>query len=455
MPRPQSAAIPQAPATGPKMNQVLDASTTALENALKVLEMLSAVTEDVPYLNGITGCIQKLIAIQRTMSDNKTRADDLLTNVGEVSRVIAQGLYDLDKGSRNNVMMRLNADLEKYQIVLSETHDILKDLMSKSFVKRLWAHGDFPGIADGIDRRINGFRDAFSVSRLIALSKGQDALDTKLQKLVDQNVRRNLEKWLQPAEVAVSQRDAANKRHSTTGKWLLDFAEFRDWIYAPNASTIISSLRGRAEPLAFFYFDTNNSGQHTVTQLFCSLVTQLSAQEPSPDQKLNALWVSYARGQHLPSDSELIAKALIPILGEFADPVYIVLDALDECSERDQLLNAIGKIVDADLPNVHLLLTSRPEVPRGSRLVERAVSISLEPESCRRWRETGVMRGKSRLKRGSLSVVLECFVSSLSSSINYVTATGGSRRSPKHYPRCQLHWIRSTTAFCTTLGIRT
>ncbi|KAJ6600354.1 hypothetical protein DFH09DRAFT_1128093 [Mycena vulgaris] len=411
------------------------------------------------------------------MGDNRKRADDLLTNVGEVSRVIAQGLYDIDKNSRNAVIIRLNTDLEKYQIVLNEIHDILKDWMSKGFVKRLWAHGDFPGIADGIDRRINGFRDAFSVGATLSMNL---VSSTSRQKLVDQNVRGNLEKWFHPADVAESQRDAANKRHSSTGQWLLDLAEFRDWIYAPNSllwlegisgsgktilsSTIISTLRGRAGPLAFFYFDTNNSGQSTVTQLLCSLITQLSAQVPSPDQKLNELWISYARGQHLPSDSELIAEALIPILGEFADPVYIVLDALDECSERDKLLSVIGKIIDADLPNFHLLLTSRPEVPRGSRFVELAVSISLEPEcinedksptysrSCRRWRETGVMRGKTRLKRGSLSVVLECFVSSLSSSISCVTAMGGNRRSSKHCPPCQLHWTASTTAFWTIFG---
>jgi hypothetical protein len=63
---------------------------------------------------------------------------------------------------------------------------------------------------------------------------------------------------------------------------------------------------------------------------------------------------------------------------EFTDPVYIVLDALDECSEREKLLRSITAIVDAKLSNVHLLLTSRPEVPQNTDLVRRAVSVSLE-----------------------------------------------------------------------------
>jgi hypothetical protein len=73
----------------------------------------------------------------------------------------------------------------------------LEEWTSQGFVKRLWSHRDFPDLADGIDFRINAFRDVFSVSgvfelrflrlmsntqasRLIALSQGQDAMNAKL-----------------------------------------------------------------------------------------------------------------------------------------------------------------------------------------------------------------------------------------------------------------------------------
>ncbi|KAJ7445338.1 ankyrin repeat-containing domain protein [Mycena latifolia] len=179
-----------------------------------------------------------------------------------------------------------------------------------------------------------------------------------------------------------------------SGSWLLQRPEYREWIYAPSSllwlhgisgsgktvlsSTTINVLRGRAEPLAFFYFDTNNPEQRTVTQFLCSLVTQLSVQARQPDKTLTALWTSHASGQHLPSDSALVSEALIPLLKGFTEPLYILLDALDECSERDLLLRLITEIVDLKLSNVHLLLTSRPEVPRGTHLVQRAVSVSLE-----------------------------------------------------------------------------
>ncbi|KAJ7889167.1 hypothetical protein B0H14DRAFT_3712547 [Mycena olivaceomarginata] len=254
-----------------------------------------------------------------------------------------------------------------------------------------FAHADFLGIADGIDRRLNAFRDAFNASLPTDLSTSEDALNTNsppaelsehhttiyggiggrgghggvvggaggkgegphVTVFRPQNsymtvhgdvtnspsdTREKLEKWLAPAKVAISQHDAAQKRHPNTGLWLFKRMEFIEWIYAPNSllwlegisgsgktvlsSTIIDKLRARAEPLAFFYFDTNNSEQCTVTQLLRSQVSQLSDQGPSPDQILDALWSSYSGGRLLPSDAELMSQALIPILKEFTKPVY-------------------------------------------------------------------------------------------------------------------------------------
>jgi hypothetical protein len=50
-------------------------------------------------------------------------------------------------------------------------------------------------------------------------------------------------------------------------------------------------------------------------------------------------------------------------------PVYLLLDALDECpnttgvpSSRDKVLALINKLVNLNLRNLHLCVTSRPEI---------------------------------------------------------------------------------------------
>ena len=58
-------------------------------------------------------------------------------------------------------------------------------------------------------------------------------------------------------------------------------------------------------------------------------------------------------------------------------PIYLILDALDECpnttgipSSRDKVLELVEKLVELNLPNLHLCITSRPEID---------IRTSLEP----------------------------------------------------------------------------
>ncbi|KAJ7215570.1 ankyrin repeat-containing domain protein [Mycena pura] len=387
---------PPTSATQSKTDKFVDAATT-LKVGIEILGLLSGVTKNVPYLGVIAGCIEKLIKVRESMKTNKARAGALLDNIWEVSRVLVAGLQNMDPQSQSTAANNLKNDLERYQIVLTETCGILDEWTSKGLVKRVWSHGDFPDIADGIDRRINMFRDTFSASRLIDLSQGQDVMHAKLQVLVDEKTRAKLDQWIRPSvHVADSQRNAANKRHPKTGLWFLECPEFREWIYAPSSflwlhgisgsgktvlsSAIIDAIHARAEHYVFFYFDTNNPEQQTVTHLLCSLVTQLSIRSNPPDGKLGAMWTSHANGQKLLTDVELISDALLPLLKDFDQkPVYMVLDALDECSDRPGLLRLISTVLDAKLLNVHILVTSRPEVQAGRpELVKLAVSVSLE-----------------------------------------------------------------------------
>jgi hypothetical protein len=42
-------------------------------------------------------------------------------------------------------------------------------------------------------------------------------------------------------------------------------------------------------------------------------------------------------------------------------PTYIILDALDECPPREEVLELVKDLVGLHLPNLHISVTSRPE----------------------------------------------------------------------------------------------
>ena len=50
-------------------------------------------------------------------------------------------------------------------------------------------------------------------------------------------------------------------------------------------------------------------------------------------------------------------------------PIYLIIDALDECSDvygiptsRNRVLQLVKELVDLHIPNLHICVTSRPEV---------------------------------------------------------------------------------------------
>ena len=70
-------------------------------------------------------------------------------------------------------------------------------------------------------------------------------------------------------------------------------------------------------------------------------------------------------------------------------PIYIILDALDECpnsfglpSPRSQVLSLVKQLMDLRLPHLHVCVTSRPEFDIRPTLGRLALhSVSLHDES--------------------------------------------------------------------------
>jgi hypothetical protein len=73
-------------------------------------------------------------------------------------------------------------------------------------------------------------------------------------------------------------------------------------------------------------------------------------------------------------------------------PVYLILDGLDECSNtsampspREKILTLLKDLIDSQLPNLRICVTSRPEVDIKDALEPMAFrSFSLHDESGQR-----------------------------------------------------------------------
>jgi len=127
--------------------------------------------------------------------------------------------------------------------------------------------------------------------------------------------------------------------------------------------------------MAYFYCDFRDTSKQNRRDLLCSLVIQLSARSDPYYNVLSSLYLKYDSGAKKPSEGELMGCLKEMVAFPDQPPVYIIIDALDECpdssglpSPREQVLDLLKDLVELLLPNLHLCVTSRPEIDIRSAL---------------------------------------------------------------------------------------
>lgn len=114
-----------------------------------------------------------------------------------------------------------------------------------------------------------------------------------------------------------------------------------------------------------FYFDFNDIEKQGHEKMIRSLVWQLSVNNVAAPQPLRLLYAACLNGQRQPTTDSLL-DTLRDLLQGY-DRVFLVLDALDECTDRSELLSAVTKISAWQL-GIRILVTSRIETEIGEYL---------------------------------------------------------------------------------------
>jgi hypothetical protein len=137
--------------------------------------------------------------------------------------------------------------------------------------------------------------------------------------------------------------------------------------------------------IAYFYFDFRDANKQGLRDLIHSLLTQLAAHSGPRCDILSDLYSSHDQGKKQPSDSILATclKEMLTLPDQ--PPTYLIIDALDESpnapgipSPREMVLQLLEDLVNLSLPNLHLCVTSRPEIDIRNvlkPLTERRVSL--------------------------------------------------------------------------------
>ena len=162
------------------------------------------------------------------------------------------------------------------------------------------------------------------------------------------------------------------------------------------SSTVIQDVEALCKAgdasMVYFYFDFRDANKQGLRDLLSSLLTQLSACSGPRCDILSDLYLVHDEGDKQPSDSKLTEclKEMLTLSDQH--PTYLIIDALDESpntsgipSPRETVLQLLEEIVNLLLPNLHICVTSRPEIDIR-KVLERLTScrVSLHDQSGQR-----------------------------------------------------------------------
>jgi hypothetical protein len=111
--------------------------------------------------------------------------------------------------------------------------------------------------------------------------------------------------------------------------------------------------------VAYFYFDFNDTEKQPSSKALRALLFQLALRNADVLRALRDVYQKCDNGQQQPANA--IIRSLFQQAMKHPHSKYIVIDALDECTDREGMLDFIHLIVSSKIPDLHMLISSRPE----------------------------------------------------------------------------------------------
>ena len=226
---------------------------------------------------------------------------------------------------------------------------------------------------NNIQRMTLNVRDGIDSTKDVALKVNDQVESLRLD-----SRRKAIRRWLSAPDPSTNYQRGCRSRHEMTGTWFTQSEAFERWKMDENTilwlhgkpgcgktvlcSTIITDILCQCEAssqssVAYFFFDFNSSEKQMSSQMVRSIMTQLPGRSINALAQVESLFASCSEGQRQP-DNEGLMEILQANMQEYSH-TFVILDALDECSDLEELLTLISEIESWKLPTLHLLFTSR------------------------------------------------------------------------------------------------
>lgn len=228
--------------------------------------------------------------------------------------------------------------------------------------------------------------------------------------------------WLSPVDYGPVQSDFIGRREGGTGQWLLDSTQYQEWVntakrvlFCPGipgagktilTSIVVDDLCARFQDtdrvgVAYVYCNFRRHDEQKAGDLIASLLKQLTQSQPSLPACVESLYIKH-KSRTRPSFDDL-SKALRAVAILYSR-VFIIIDALDECSTldgcRERFLTEILALQAKC--GTSMFATSR-YIPEITEKFNNSISLEIRacPGDIRRYMDNNICRLPSFISRNT------------------------------------------------------
>ncbi|KAN0136201.1 hypothetical protein V8E53_006061 [Lactarius tabidus] len=356
---------------------------------VEVLDILGTATKEMKLCRA-NKCIKRIAGI-RKLEDGLKKLDKMTTEEARMANAEVLRLSQtIDK--------KVEVIDERLQGIGTQVNDVDKkvEIIDERFLR---VDENVKAVKEEVQTVIDDGKQASMVIQKTAY----DLTDVKRSQL-----RASLRQWQSPSDPSMNHNFVSDLQHEGTAEWFYGGSSFEEWKLTGSllwihgkpgsgksilCSAIINDIeplqRARLASMAYFYFDFRDISKQSRGDLLRSLLIQLSAQSDPFCDILSQLYDECGKGTRQPSDDALMRclKEMLTLPDQC--PIYLIMDALDECpntfgikSPREKVLDVVKELVDMQLSSLRICVTSRPEVNIRSALEDIAfLSVSLHDES--------------------------------------------------------------------------
>jgi hypothetical protein len=139
------------------------------------------------------------------------------------------------------------------------------------------------------------------------------------------------------------------------------------------SSTIIQAVKAKCDRglslMGYYYFDFRDIAKQGIRGLLTSLLSQFCAKSDACYEIISSLYLENNAGSQQPTNKALMECLKVLLRLPDAPIIYILVDAIDECSNtsgfptaREEVLDLLEELVSLKVSNLRLCVASRPEI---------------------------------------------------------------------------------------------